>query len=218
MPPPTHPTPLIEVNLSISPPSHSFTSPSPPALFITLISHATSPITLVTCHTAFDMRCCLSNSSITITDSDSNTAIQTTRIMVQRAPLRRTRNKTGNENLFLTLQPSIPLILSRPFGRAADAKPQPKSIVQRGWEIDENGREKRIRRSVHATGVDGLEAGHGYRVGLNREVLDRCRWAFATRDEILVEHSGVGSGLEDFPWETGVLGWSVSEAVVAVVE
>lgn len=52
-------------------------------------------------------------------------------------------------------------MLSTPFGRnGSNVKPQPKAVVQRGWELDEDGNERKIRRSTRATGVDGLEPGH----------------------------------------------------------
>lgn len=45
-------------------------------------------------------------------------------------------------------------------------RPQPKEVVEKGWELDERGKEMRVRRSTKACGVDGLERGHRYKVDL----------------------------------------------------
>ena len=115
--------------------------------------------------------------------------------------------------------PGEAVTLERPFGRNATLKPLPKHMIQRGWELDADGNERRIRRSTKATGVDGLEAGCNYRIGVNTEVLERCKWAFATKEDVLVDHAGVGSYVQDFAWEKEVkMKWSVEEAVLDVTD
>lgn len=138
--------------------------------------------------------------------------------MIQRGPQKWTRG-TADEEYFLPLKPNQTMELSTGFGRGGGGvKPQPKAIVQRGWEIDENGREMEIRRSVNATGVDGLEPGHEYRVGLNMAALGKVTWAPVAKDEVLVDHADEGSYLQDYPWETQALDFDVNEATLTVLE
>jgi hypothetical protein len=93
-------------------------------------------------------------------------------------------------------------------------------MIKNGWELDAEGKEMRIRRSRNATGVDGLEAGCSYRVGVNLEALNQCRWAFATKEEVLVDRgSGESYTVEAFPWEKErKIEWIVHEAVLDVTE
>lgn len=92
-------------------------------------------------------------------------------------------------------------------------------MIANGWERDENGNERKIRRSRNATGVDGLEAGCSYRIGVDRDSLEQCKWAFATKDEVLVDHRDAGSYVEDFAWEKETkIEWTVAEAVLEVTD
>ena len=92
-------------------------------------------------------------------------------------------------------------------------------MIQRGWELDDEGNERRIRRPKRATGVDGLEAGCSYRVGLDAEALEKCKWAFATKEEVLVEKGDPGYHVGDFAWEKEAkIQWSVTEAVLDVTD
>lgn len=115
------------------------------------------------------------------------------------------------------------MTLSRPFGRGGvngtvAVKPLPRHIVEQGWELDDKGEQRKIRRSKKATGVDGLEAGHEYLVGVNLEVLKKVKWTFGTKEDLLVEGWGKGALVQDFEWEEGKVEWSVEEAVLEVVE
>lgn len=214
----TESAPRIDVTLSISPSTHSFSQPIPPTLTLTLLSHATSPITLFTWNTPFHLLHSLSNSSLSIYNTTTSTAVPTSKILLQRPAIKRIRG-SHDEVLFLTLEPGIPITLSRPFGRTATTKPLPKHMITNGWERDENGKEMRIRRPTNATGVDGLEAGCSYSVGVTAELLERCNWAFATKDQVLVDHSGAGSYVQDFAWEKErKIEWMVTEAVLDVTD
>lgn len=211
-------SPRISLTLSISPNTHSFSSPLPPTLTLTLLSHASTPITLFTWNTPFHLPHNLANNSISIYNTTTCTTVPISKILVQRPAIKRLRG-SHDEVLFLTLKPGIPVTLSRPFGRNATIKPLPKHIIQRGWELDENGKERRIRRPTNATGVDGLEAGCSYSVGVNAEVLERCNWAFCTKEDVLVDHAGVGSYVQDFAWEKEAkIEWTVTEAVLNVTD
>jgi hypothetical protein len=111
--------------------------------------------------------------------------------------------------------------LSTPFGRNNSAKPQPRAVVQRGWELDEHGNEKRIRRSKESTGVDGLEPGHQYLVKLNHELLKQCKWTPARKEEVLIDRSERelrGSYIEDYPWETSPLKFCTNDTSLNVLE
>ncbi|KAG9652897.1 hypothetical protein KCV04_g8, partial [Aureobasidium melanogenum] len=116
------------------------------------------------------------------------------------------RRSTSDEQYFLTLEPHVPMTLSTPFGRnGSNVKPQPKAIVERGWELDEYGNERKIRRSTRATRVDGLEPGHEYLVRLNHELLEQYKWTPARKEQVLIdpsERGSKGSHVQDYPWET----------------
>ena len=87
-------------------------------------------------------------------------------------------------------------------------RPQPRAIVERGWELDEQGNEQKIRRSTTACGVDGLEAGHRYRVGVASGPLMGLWWKWGTKEEILVESGSLHRDFtqlerEQIPLEVG---------------
>jgi hypothetical protein len=218
-------TPRIELTLSLSPSTHSFSSPLPPTITMTLLSHASHPITFFTWNTPLHIQHILSNNGITITDLTTNTPVKTSRIMIQRIAIKRIKG-SYDEKLFPTLEPGVPATFSRAFGRNATVKPLPKHMIKNGWERDTEGREIKIRRPSTATGVDGLEARHSYRVGVNMELLEQCKWAFATRDEVLVDPDVIKanpgiipSDVDSFPWEKErKIEWIVHEAVLDVME
>jgi hypothetical protein len=90
--------------------------------------------------------------------------------------------------------------ISEELGRnGGKIKPQPRAVVQRGWELDEHGNERKIRRYKKATGVDGLEPGHLYFVRLNHELLERCKWTPARKEVVLVDRRGRGSSFRECP-------------------
>ncbi|EMR64990.1 hypothetical protein UCREL1_8046 [Eutypa lata UCREL1] len=92
--------------------------------------------------------------------------------------------------------------LSYTFGRHI-FRPQPWSIVQLGREIDEAGNPRNIRRSRSVTGVDGLEPGHEYEVGMDVEALRKSvMWAPVPKEDILLErgYRGPGMNLLDYAW------------------
>lgn len=179
-------------------------------------------MTFLTWKTPLHLQNCLINNGITITDLTTSTPVPTTVFLIQRKAITRVRG-SSDEDLYLTLQPGIPVTLSRPFGRGGvngtvAVKPLPRHIVEQGWELDDKGEQRKIRRSKKATGVDGLEAGHEYLVGVNLEVLKKVKWTFGTKEDLLVEGWGKGALVQDFEWEEGKVEWSVEEAVLEVVE
>ena len=51
----------------------------------------------------------------------------------------------------------------------------------------------KIRRSVHAHGVDGLEAGHRYRLDVKRGELYGMWWRWGAKEDYLVDHDTQGA-------------------------
>ncbi|KAI1737666.1 hypothetical protein F4680DRAFT_450631 [Xylaria scruposa] len=211
--------PRVDVQVSFNRPTHSYSQNEPPRILITATSRAQHPITLYTWRRPLDPKGALTNNGYIITDLTTGNLVKTTKIMINRGPVMRVRG-SSDDQFFLTLQPNDPVQLSTGFGRGGGGiKPDPRAVVERGWERDEHGNERKIRRSAHATGVDGLEPGHTYSVGLNMEALGRCWWAPATRDEILVDHKREGSYVQDYPWNTETpLDFRVKEATMNVLQ
>jgi hypothetical protein len=196
---PANEHPLIDVKLSITPSSYAFAEQSPPTVMLELTSHAKMPITIATWGSPLDIRRALISNGFTIIDRATELAVPTTRFLVQRGQLQCVRG-TSDEQEYLTLEPHVPLTLSTGFGRnGGKIKPQPRAVVQRGWELDEHGNERKIRRYKKATGVDGLEPGHLYFVRLNHELLERCKWTPARKEVVLVDRRGRGSSFREYP-------------------
>ncbi|KAI0193454.1 hypothetical protein F4808DRAFT_475328 [Astrocystis sublimbata] len=211
--------PRIDIQISFDRSTHSYSQPEPPKITITAISRAKHPITVFTWRRPLDPHGALSSSGYSITDLSTGNHVKTTHVMINRTALLRVRG-SSDEKYFLTLLPNTPVELSIGFGRGrGGVKPDPRSVVERGWERDEQGNERKIRRSSKATGVDGLEPGHTYSVGLNMESLRACWWAPVTKDEILVNQRGEGSYVQDYPWNKDTpLDFRVSEATIEVLE
>ena len=211
-------SPRVDVEISFDQQSYSFSQAFPPTFTLKITSKASTPITLFTWNTPLSLPSAFTSNGVTITDTTMNEPVQTALIMVQRVPLKRTKG-TSDEKYFVTLFPNTVVDLSTGIGRAGGGvKPQPNSIVERGLELNENGTPMNIRRSKFATGVDGLEPGHKYSIGLNKDALKRIWWAPVDRDEILVNGTAEGSYVQDYEWVKTPLQWSVSEATLAVEE
>ncbi|KAI1180321.1 hypothetical protein F4777DRAFT_310818 [Nemania sp. FL0916] len=211
--------PQIDINVSFDRPSHSYSQSEPPRITLTVVSRAEHPITIYTWRRPLDTKNALISNGFVITDQDSGDVVKTTYIMINRGPQWRVRGDP-DEQYFLTLQPNVPVDLSTGFGRAGGGiKPDPRSVVERGWERDENGNERKVRRSKQATGVDGLEPGHTYSVTLNMDDLRKYWWAPVAKDEILVDRKGEGSYVQDYPWNLDTpLDFRVSEATIEVLD
>ena len=116
-------------------------------------------------------------------------------------PLTRVRGVL-DEVYYLSILPNTSTLVKTRFGRG-DTQPQPKAIAERGWELDEHGNEMKIRRSIYAQGVDGLEPGHRYRLNVKPGVLQGIWWRWGTKEDFLVEPES-----QDLMWS-----WDQSEAV-----
>jgi hypothetical protein len=202
----------LSVKLSLSSSTYHFSDPNPPVLALTVESQLDRPITLFTWRTPFHPASALTNGGFVITDTANNTTIPQTLTRIQRTPISRVRG-SNDEKYFLTLHPHIPAVVAAGFGPGGGSRrPQPRAIVERGWELDEQGNELKIRRSTKGCGVDGLEAGHRYRVDVARGALMGLWWRWGTKDDgdILVDPGSTDWDLtslspEQAPLEVGLI-------------
>lgn len=209
--------PKLSVKLSITPSTYHFSNPTAPTLSLDIQSHADKTLTLFTWATPFAPALALNRRGFVITDVANNTTVPQTSVMVQRAPFSRARD-SGDEKYFLTLEPHAPITVSAVFGRGGGMRPQPRAIVEKGWELDEQGNERKIRRSTQGCGVDGLESGHTYRVDVARDKLMGLWWRWGTKEEILVDHSSRDWNLSSLQQEQSPLEVEHIEGVEFSVE
>ncbi|KAK4198321.1 hypothetical protein QBC40DRAFT_284041 [Triangularia verruculosa] len=215
--------PKVHVTMTIDPQTHSFTTDAlPPLLTLKITSSYTTPITFFTFNRPLSLPSALTNRTITIHCLPSLQKIETCSFRVNRPAITRVKGDS-DESFYLTLYPNTTVEISTPFGRGGGVnkiRPVPKKIAEKGWEVDEDGKERRIRRSVQPTGVDGLEPGWEYKVGLDRESLEGMWWAAVEKEEILVEDGAEGRYVQDYgEWiKDGGVEWVVEEGIVKVEE
>ncbi|XXG94977.1 Uracil-regulated protein 1 [Hypoxylon texense] len=200
--------PIINIELSISPSTHCFTRRSAPTISLRLTLFPSPPnssdtITLYTEDTPLDPRHTLTHAGFTITDLTTQQPVKVTEVHnAQRVANPRLRvHGCFEEPYFVTLRTGDAEELSAEFGRRG-FRPHPWSVVQLGREVDDAGNPRSARRSVSVTGVDGLEPGHEYEIGLNTEDLKSIMWAPVAKEDILLEegYKGPGANLGDYPW------------------
>ena len=180
--------PKLSITLSLSSSTYHFSNPTPPELRLTIICNTPAPITVFTWHSILYPKLALAQRGFIITDLTTGNSVTQTCIQLQHAAFTLIRNGP-DEGYYMTISHDTPVTVSTPFGRGGHRRPQPKSIVERGWELDEDGKEMKIRRSVHAHGVDGLEPGHRYRLDVAPESLQGLWWRWGTKEEVLVDQS-----------------------------
>jgi len=183
---PTTASPTLSIILSLSATTYHFSEPSPPGVSLTITSNSERPLTVFAWHSILWPNLALAQRDFVMTDLTNGAEVKQTFIHLQHQAFSRIRG-SQDERYYLTIYPKSPITVSTPFGRGGDARPQPKSVIERGWELDENGKEMKIRRSVHAQGVDGLEVGHRYRLDVVPEKLEGLWWRWGTKDEVLVD-------------------------------
>lgn len=88
--------------------------------------------------------------------------------------------------------------------------------MERGWELDAEGKERGVRRSTRPCGVDGLQEGRRYRVNLAREQVEGARWWWGTKDDVMVDKGTLLWNL--LPGEKGGLEVGLIEGVEFYVE
>ena len=177
--------PKLSITLSLSSSTYHFSNPTPPELCLTIISNTPAPITVFTWHSILYPKLALAQRDFIITDLTTGNPVTQTNTQLQHAAFTLIRDGP-DEGYYMTISYDTPVTISIPFGRAGHLRPQPRSVVERGWELDQDGKEMKIRRSVHAQGVDGLEPGHRYRLDVAPGNLRRLWWRWGTKEEVLV--------------------------------
>lgn len=178
-------TPKISVVISLSPTTYHFSDPTPPELSLTITSNSERPLTIFTWRTILHPQLALCQRRFVITDLTCGIEVPQTSVRLQRPAFARTRDHPDHQ-YYLTIHPGTPIVISTPFGRGT-ARPQPKAIVQRGWALDDDGNEIKIRRSKAAHGVDGLEAGHRYRLDVASTEPQYVWWRWGAKEDNLVD-------------------------------
>ena len=209
--------PKLSIKLSLSSDTYSFSNPKPPELSLTITSNTSEPITVFTWHSVLYPKLALAQRRFIITDLTKDAQVTQTSTQLQHAAFTLIRGGP-DEAYYLTIERDTPLIVSTPFGRSGDVRPQPKAVVERGWELDENGREMKIRRSVHVQGVDGLEAGHRYRLDVAPESLRGLWWQWGTKEEVLVDRDSPECMLTQTPSEQAELEFEKIDGIEFSVE
>ena len=178
-------TPKISIVVSLDHSTYNFSDETPPKLSLSVTSNSEKPIILFTWHTPLWPKLALAQRQFVITDLTDNVEITQTSVRLQRSPFTRIRG-AADEELYLEVMPGSSTVVTTSFGRGS-FHPQPKSVVERGWELDEHGNEMKIRRSIHAQGVDGLQSGHRYKLDVKFGDLQGMWWRWGTKDDFLVD-------------------------------
>ncbi|KAI9809559.1 MAG: hypothetical protein M1827_006794 [Pycnora praestabilis] len=209
--------PKISIKISLSSYLYHFSNPTPPEISVVVESFCDRPITLFTWGTPLDPASARTQGGFVIIDLANDESVPQTSSSINRTPFSRARG-SGDEKYFMTLHPNTPIISSTRFGRAAGYRPQPKAIVERGWEVDEQGNEKKTRRSVRGCGVDGLEAGHRYRVDVARGKLLGTWWRWGTKDDIMIDEGATDWNLSELEQEQVPLDFEQIDGVEFAIE
>jgi hypothetical protein len=210
--------PRIDVKIVINPSTHSYSDGSTPTVTLRITSRADHPITIHTWMRPLNPKDALVSRGFVITDLATGKPVKTTELRVNRRPATRVAG-TRDEDEYLELLPEIPVDVSTGFGRGGGAyRPEPWDRVRQGVLFDADSKPLNIRRSASVAGFDGLEPGHQYSVTLNRESLALSRWAPVPKAAVLVDQTGQGSYLQDYPWEGSPLDFHIQGAIVSAVE
>lgn len=172
--------PEISIQLSLSPTTYHFSNPIAPELSLTVTSDSDKPFTFFTWSTLLNPRRSLRGNYFVITDLTTGFEVpQSPSLCAKRGPFKRVRG-CADEEYLLTIEPSVPKVVSFSFGGGNDFRPLPKGCERDGRVI------------CTAKGVDGLEPGHRYRLDVAEGPL-RVWWRWGTKDDILVDGSDVAS-------------------------
>ena len=210
-------TPTISLTISVTPSTYSFADLHPPSLSITLVSHSSSPVTLFTFFTPLDPRSGLNQDGFILTDLSTSPPVIVPQdfIRLQRLPFSRERG-SDDDKYFVTLYPETPWTVSAGFatgGGEGWRRPQPKNVVKKGLVVDEHGNPTSARRGTRGSGVDGLESGKRYKVGVHSDQLSEVWWKWGERDEIMVEQGDRAWNLSEVVEGQGDIAWQVGEEV-----
>ncbi|KAL8953335.1 MAG: hypothetical protein Q9222_000797 [Ikaeria aurantiellina] len=166
---------------------YHFSDPEAPKLLLTVTSNADKPFTICTHSTILNPHLALLQRKFLIIDliDGLEIPVSQTSIQIQRLPFRRVRG-CSDEDYFLTVCPGLPATVSTSFGPGGNYAPRPKHIMKQRPTSTAHGK-KPPRRSTSAHGVDGLEAGHRYRLEVPKESLQLKWWKWGTKDDVLVD-------------------------------
>jgi hypothetical protein len=173
--------PSISISMSLTPNPHSYSSLTPPILSLTVTSHASRPLTIMTWHTLLYPDLALVQSAFRIRDLTAGTEADQTRIQLSRLPLRR-QIGSYDEGRFLTLFPEQPATVSTPFGNHTE-RPRPEGHPERMKQCARGQIPRRVR------GVDGLVVGRKYELSVCG-CLKVWWWRWGTREEVLEPEGG----------------------------
>jgi hypothetical protein len=110
------PSPEISVTLSLDPNPHSYSSPIPPTLSITLISHADKPLTVFAWSNIFRPSLALLQEAFSIKNLTAQNEIHPQHtVSISRMPFKRLKCHS-DEQYFLALSPGEPLTVTATFG------------------------------------------------------------------------------------------------------
>ena len=194
----TSEAPKLTVKLSLSRSTYHFSEPTPPELSLVITSNCDRPLTIFTWGKALWPKLALAQQKFRIIDLTDNAEVTQTAVQIQRMPHTRIRG-SADETYYMTIVPGVPATVSAPFGRP-NFHPRPKAVAQQGWELDDEGNEMKVRRSIHALGVDGLEPGHRYRLDVKRMELEGIWWRWGTKEDYLVDPDTQGA---ERMWNSG---------------
>lgn len=175
--------PKISITMHLEPTTYHFSNPCPPTLSFTLTSHASSPLTILIPHSSpLAVARAMNTGSYPI--SSLSTSPPTP---LKIGDMSGTISLPPSRNELLTLQPgSASKTFSVAFNRGGSYdlafRPQPWEVVRRGRVLDSEGNETGIRRPSVVHGVDGLEAGKMYRVGMAVGKLEKVPWWWGGED------------------------------------
>ncbi len=181
----------ISASLSVDPAMHSFANSQAPNLNLTLTSQYPEPISIY----ADDVspKLMLTCGALNITDATTGSEV---RQSVQTHCCIPPPSKVAvplNEDLFPTLLPNTPLILSTPFTRSRKST-SGKALAKHDPDYTSDPSAKH-----GACGVDGLEPGHKYVLSLAskpRVPWDIIRWwEYGTKEQVL-HKDGDRAGLD----------------------
>ncbi|KAL8712687.1 MAG: hypothetical protein Q9220_003219 [cf. Caloplaca sp. 1 TL-2023] len=177
--------PTLSIKLTLSAETYSFSHSETPKLFLSVISNAERPFTIFTYGTILNPHTALHQRGFIITDLVDGLEIPVIQVFIQpqRKPFRRVRG-CNDEKYFLTIFPGIPTTVRASFG---PEDPRPKHAMNERRSTSPERGKTSPRRSTRVRGVDGLEAGHRYRLDVSEEGLQLGWWKWGTKDDILVD-------------------------------
>ena len=178
-PPEQESVPVISLNWTLDPTSHSFSSELPPTLCLILTSHADKPITIYN-ETLNPSRLLCEGKFPIFDQTDSIEVPHHKRIYCDFEPPSKIKVPL-REKLFQTLYPEMPLVLATPFG-PTDWPPKPFSegYVKPGVEFS-------TRRAL---GVDGLKPGHHYSLRARKGWGQIRWWEYGEKEEVMNPPTG----------------------------